>query len=256
MTKLERLQSFSLADHGDRHEHERWPLVRDRFPKYQEFWQLYIVPLTNRTSPGSRDSSWIRLHPDVPTEWEKLAVCHYSVFYYLSRAVQRRVELFGANAGTPTHPEDVIYLLRTCCENVKYFYDALRVVAKNAVDYLPRHIPTDFPFREINEYRNLLLHNPVLGRGELQGETLLPKLPEDLKHVDAWVSKFRYSWRAVERLDADGFVLARSLLQVYEDGLAQYLNDMWTKLISDLEHLKLHDEFPQFLKLPDSSVEV
>jgi len=55
-------------------------------------------------------------------------------------------------------------------------------------------------------------------------------------------------------LDAKNLASARSLLQGYEDGLAEYLNDMWARLISDLESRNLHDEFPQFLKLPDAAV--
>src|SRR5450631_2769565 len=111
VTAFEMLDKFNLRDHGDRHEQEGWKLVQDRFPNYELFWRLYVVPLTNRTSDGTRDSSWIRLRSDVPAEWEKLAVCHYSVFYYLARAAQRKIELFGGNADAPTHPEDVIYLL-------------------------------------------------------------------------------------------------------------------------------------------------
>jgi len=250
---LETLTQFNLTDHGDRHERERWPLLLDRFPKYEEFWQLFIVPLTNRTCAEPLDSSWIRLRPDVPAEWEKLAVCHYSVFYYLSRAAKRRIECFGENANGPAHPEDVIYLLQTCCENVGDFHDALRAIANDAVSYLPLQRPKDFPFREINAYRNLLLHNPVLGRGELDGETLLPRLPEDLKEIDSWASKFTFSWRAVEQLDAQDLISARELLLGFEDGLAKYLNDEWTKLISDLRSRNLHGRFQQILKLPQSS---
>jgi hypothetical protein len=213
-----------------------------------------IVPLTNRTSAGPVDSSWIRLRPDVPAEWEKLAVCHYSVFYYLSRAAQRRIKCFGENTNEPTHPEDVIYLLQTCCENVRYFYEALRAIANDAVSYLPLQGPKDFPFREINAYRNLLLHNPVLGRGELDGETLLPKLPGDLKQVDHWASEFTFSWRAVEQLDAQDLISARTLVREFEEGLAEYLNNEWTKLIGDLRDRSLHGKFQQFLKLPESSV--
>jgi hypothetical protein len=252
---FEKLKGFNLIDHGDRHEHERWELVRDRFPNYEDFWRLYIVPLTNRTSAQAQDPSWIRLRSDVPAEWEKLAICHYSIFYYLSRAVQRRIECFSGNADRPTHPEDVIYLLQTCCENVGYFYKALRAVATGAVSYLPRDGPKDFPFREINAYRNLLLHNPVLGRGESNRETLLPSLPKDLKHVDSWARKFAFSWRTVERLGMKDLVSARSLLQELEDGLAKYLNDTWAKLISSLRDRNFHDRL-QFLKLPESTGEV
>lgn len=250
LTSSEALDKFNLSEHGDRHEQEGWRLLADQFPNYELFWRRFVVPLTNRTGDGPRDSSWIRLRSNVPAEWEKLAVCHYSVFYHLARAVQRRIELFAEKECAPTHPEDVIYLLQTCCENVSDFYDALRSLANNAVSYLPRQSPKEFPFREINAYRNLLLHNPVLGRGELHGETLLPKLPEDLRYIDSWASNLKFSWTAVERLPKEDFISARTLLQELENGLARYLNGTWAKLISDLGD-RLPVKF-QFLKVSNS----
>lgn len=174
---------FNLEDHGDRHEHELWRLVRDRFGNYEVFWRLYVVPLTNRVlgpaATGGR--SWIRVRRDIPSEWQKLALCHYSVFFRLSRAVELRLEQAQVPPDKPTHPEEVIALLQACCENVKDFYDAVRDIAGGAVQYLPRRLPRDFTivFRKIDAYRNLLIHNPVLGRGEQHGETLWPKLPEN-----------------------------------------------------------------------------
>lgn len=255
MIAIESLDRFNLTDHGDRHEHQLWELVRDRFPNYEVFWRYYVVPLTNRTGVGIQDSSWIRMRSDVPPDWEKVAICHYSVFYYLSRAAQRRIELFDRNADAPTHPEDVVYLLQTCCENVHYFYNALRAVAKNAVDYLPRQCPTEFPFRSINAYRNLLLHNPVLGRGESDRETLLPKIPDNPKLVNSWVSRFKFSWTAVERLDAEHLVSAHYLVQSLEDGLAEYLDRTWAKVITDLGGMNLHSKF-RFLRVPPSTPNV
>lgn len=258
MASLEKLDRFNLKDHGDRHERRRWPLVRDRFANYEVFWRLYVVPLTNRVcGPATElgDTSWIRVRGDVSQEWEKLAVSHYSVFYHLSRAAERRVEQAGVKPGEPTHPEDVVYLLQTCCENAKDFYDAVRAIGGDAVNYLPHQPLNNFPvlFRKIDTYRNLLIHNPVLGRGEKHGETLLPKLPEDPKRFTDWKNGFRFSWRAVEALGTESLEPAGALLQTLEDDLARYLDDMWARLIVDLGSRNLHDRFKDFLKLPDST---
>jgi hypothetical protein len=37
MTASEKLEQFNLENHGDRHEHERWRLVQDRFGNYEVF---------------------------------------------------------------------------------------------------------------------------------------------------------------------------------------------------------------------------
>lgn len=258
MALLEKLDKFNLEDHGDRHERRRWPLVRDRFANYQVFWRLYVVPLTNRACGPATElerASWTRLRGDVPEEWEKLAVCHYSVFFHLSRAAERRIEQASVKPGEPTHPEDVIYLLQTCCENVKDFYDAVRAISVDGVNYLRRQLLNDppFVFSKIAAYRNLLIHNPVLGRGEKHGETLLPKLPEDPKCFNDWNNRFKFSWRAVEAIGAEDLDPAVGLLQILEDDLARYLDGAWAQLIVDLGSRNLHDKFNWLLKLPDSS---
>lgn len=260
MTAGEKFDKFNLDDHGDRHEHERWPLIRDRFGNYEVFWRLYVVPLTQRVVAPAvvGDRSWIRVRRDPPSEWQKLAVCHYSVFYRLSRAVELRLEQAKTAPDKPTHPEEVVSLLQTCCENVKDFYDAVRDIGGDTVRYLPRRLPNDFPpvFRKIDAYRNLLIHNPVLGRGERHGETLWPKLPEDPNSWAAWKKKFRFSWSAVEELGPESLVPARALLQTLEDELAVCLDETWGQILVSLASRNPHDRFKDFLRLPDSNEQI
>ena len=256
MTANEKLEQFNLEDHGDRHEHERWRLIRDRFGNYEVFWRLYVVPLTNRVlSPAALDRSWIRVRRDIPLEWQKLALCHYSVFYRLSRAAELRLEQAQIPSDKPTHPEEVVALLQTCCENVKDFYDAVRNIAGGTVQYLPRRLPNDFPiiFRKIDAYRNLLIHNPVLGRGERHGETLWPRLPEEPRCWADWQSKFRFSWTAVEDLTPEDLVPARALLKNLEDEIAASLNETWERIIASLATRNPHDRFKDFLRVPESA---
>jgi len=257
MTANEKLERFNLKDHGDRHENERWGLIRDRFDNYEVFWRLYVVPLTNRVlGPADVDNrSWIRIRRDIPSKWQKLALCHYSVFNRLSRAVELRLEQARTPPDKPTHPEEVIALLQTCCENVKDFYDAVRDIAGGTVQHLPRRLLNDFPlvFRKIDVYRNLLIHNPVLGRGERDGETLWPKLPEQPKFWAAWQNKFRFSWTAVEDLAPEDLVPVRTLLQTLEDELAASLNETWGRILTSLASRDPHETFKDFLRVPESN---
>jgi hypothetical protein len=256
MTAREILDTFNLEDHGDRHERERWRLVRDRFGNYEVFWRLYVVPLTNRVlgpAPGG-ERSWIRVRRDIPSEWQKLVHCHYSVFYRLSRAVEVRLEQEQTAPDKPTHPEEVISLLQTCCENVEDFYDAVRKIGGDTVQYLPVRLPKDFPrvFQEIDVYRNLLIHNPVLGRGETDGETLWPKLPDDPNSWEAWKNKFQFSWSAVEDLTLEEMVPARALLENLENELAASLNETWGRILLGLASRNPYDRFRTFLRVPES----
>lgn len=256
MIASEKLDTFNLEDHGDRHERERWRLVRDRFDNYEVFWRLYVVPLTNRVlgPAAGGERSWIRLRRDIPSEWQKLALCHYSVFCRLSRAVELRLEQAHSAPDKATHPEEVISVLQTCCENVKDFFDAVRDIGGGTVQDLPR-MPDDFPlvFQKIDVYRNSLIHNPVLGRGERDGQTLWPKLPEDPKLWVDWKNRFRFSWSAVEDLAQETLVPARTLLQTLEDELAVCLNDTWEQIIANLSRRNPHDRFKDFLRVPETA---
>jgi hypothetical protein len=126
MTASERLDKFNLDDHGDRHERERWRLIRDRFPNHEIFWRLYVVPLTNRVlgPAADPDRSWIRIRRDIPAQWQKLALCHYSVFYRLSRAAELRLEqagsghIFSQRASTTTKKNSSRRLLRKATESL------------------------------------------------------------------------------------------------------------------------------------------
>ncbi|MGB8061806.1 MAG: hypothetical protein WCF26_07915 [Candidatus Sulfotelmatobacter sp.] len=146
-------------------------------------------------------------------------------------------------------------MLQTCCENVEDFYDAVRHVSGDAVQFLPRRLPNDFPlvFRKIDTYRNRLIHNPVLGRGERHGETLWPKLPEDPNSWEAWKNKFPFSWSAVEDLDPEDLMSARALLESLENELAAALNETWGRILASLASRNPYEKFRSFLRAPDSN---
>jgi hypothetical protein len=131
----------------------------------------------------------------------------------------------------------------------------VRNIGGDAVRFLPRRLPHDFPlvFRKIDVYRNLLIHNPMLGRGERQGETLWPKLPEQPKSWADWQNQFRFSWSAVEDLDPESLVAARELLQTLEGELAAYLNDTWERIIASLASRNPQGRFKDILRVPESN---
>jgi hypothetical protein len=257
MTAIEKLDQFNLDDHGDRHERERWRLVRDRFGNYEIFWRLYVVPLTNRVlgPAAAGDRSWIRVRRDIPLEWQKLALCHYSVFYRLSRAVELRLEQAETAPDKPTYPEEIISVLQTCCENVEDFYDAVRAIGGDKVHHLSSGLPKGFPlvFQKIDVHRNLLIHNPVLGRGERHAETLWPKLPEDPNSWEAWKNKFEFSWSAIEDLALEEMVSARALLENLENELSASLNETWGRILASLASRDPYDTFRTFLRVPESN---
>jgi predicted transcriptional regulator len=250
------LEKFNLDDHGDHHENQRWSVVKTRFPNYEIFWRRFIVPLTNRIDPAisQGDVRWIRLRPIVPEQFEKLAVCHYSIFYYLSRAAQRRTQV---SQDQPAFVDDVVYLYETCLENVHHFFGALRDLATDfnvQVDYLPKQHPHNYPrvAWDIYAYRNVLLHNPVLGRRVSDVGTWLPKIPARIKTSQQacdHLAQFRFSWKKVEKLPQHDFIAADTLLQSFEEGVSNYVNDTWGKLLMDLQTMRSQEKFIRILGL-------
>jgi hypothetical protein len=148
MDGLDRLDLFRLVAHGDRHEREFWPLLSNRFPSYELLWRRLIVPLTCRIDPkmAASPEQWIRLRPGIPDGYERTSMAHYSVFYFLGRAVKRCAE----EKTVLEYPEDVLFLLDSVGDNLALFLQAMNRLGADcgskvfnaSVDQFPRgHSP-------------------------------------------------------------------------------------------------------------------
>jgi hypothetical protein len=216
MALFDNLEKFDLRAHGDGREREWWFLLEGSFPAYQAFWQRHVVLLTNRIDSSIQfgDERWSRLRADIPLGFEKMAMHHYSIFYFLARATERL-----RATDVAFYAEDVFYLLDTCGDNLARFREKVRQI----VDYLsgPRPFWAKEPkhecpaIREIAEYRNAMLHNAVLGRAVGKGREYLPVLSR-LPEVED-------SWRQTEKLSESDWVDARLLLEKLQRDLCGYL---------------------------------
>lgn len=119
--------AFQLALHGDRVEQAAWPLfVRDRFPEYEVFWQLFVVPLTNRVTDANDVS--FRAQPELDQEgrpaWHvAVAQLHYTTLLHLLRAWeirQRRVAFIEAIARLSAATDTAFELLGRCLNGKEY----------------------------------------------------------------------------------------------------------------------------------------
>jgi hypothetical protein len=236
--EFKNLDTFRLIEHGDAREQEWWPLLAEPFPDYEIFWRRYIVPFTNRVNGSMPPQShiWRRVRPGIPRQWERLAVSHYSVFYFAGRAFAKLRETGRL------YPEDVVYLLETCGENASHFFDAVRDILGD-FDLkvgLPQQYPRDFPetFQSISAYRNAMLHNPVLGRTERHGSEYLP-----VRAALQKVQKREFLWSAVEELDDSEFTEVRNLFTGYARKAVQYLNSRWEQIIALLDSKRNTEKF-------------
>jgi hypothetical protein len=165
MGELDSLDLFDLGTHGDRHEQEFWPLLSKRFPSYEILWRRLIVPLTFRVDQSvvaEGPKKWIRFRPGIPDKYERMAMAHYSVFYFLGRAAKRLSDVASLE-----YPEDVLFLLDSVGDNFNWFLRAMNDIGKDCgVQVFDAGRITQFPkgfepFPEISAYRDVLLHKKV-----------------------------------------------------------------------------------------------
>jgi len=248
MDGLERLDQFDLGKHGDRHEREFWPLLSSRFPSYESLWRQLIVPLTQRIDPkgaGSPDT-WIRPRPGIPEKYETVSMAHYSVFYFLGRAVKR----FKQEETALEYPEDVFFLLDSVGDNFKHFRRAMndlgadcgRPVFKAPLDQVP-------PFKEISDYRDTFLHNTVIGLGVEGGKTYIPKWNPE-KAVSP-LERAKRSWSAAEQLSRGDLVSTSDLLERLIQDVCRTLEGSWQQALAAVRSQPFQQKMMKITRLAD-----
>jgi hypothetical protein len=224
---------FHLGAHGDRHEQEFWPFLSDRFPSYEVLWRRLIVPLTRRIDlegAGSANES-IRLRPGVSLAYERASMCHYSVFYFLGRAVQR----FSDGEVALEHPEDVLFLLDSVGDNFKHFLRAMNDLGADSgrkpfpasIDQFPRGFE---PFPEISDYRDTFLHNAVIARGVGDGNVYVPKWHREKARSP--LKRVERSWRAAQELRHEDLTSTEELLERLINEACHTLEWHWQQAIA------------------------
>ena len=228
------LSHFELSKHGDTHEREYWRHLSSRFPTYELLWRQFVVPLTYRVVPAVsiRDRVWIRLRADVKPMDERIAMAHYSVFYFTGRAFHRLRE---HEEDSLKYPEDIFFLLVSAQENLKRFLKDVNELAKdqdrafltNEFNRFPKGVA---PFEEIEAYRNAILHNAVLGRASDVTKTFLPRWTPGSDQ--SALNRAEKSWRKAEQLGSDDLIETRVLFDQLFEQLFLKLEEYWQKALS------------------------
>jgi len=242
------LEQFSLKIHGDGTEQNSFELIQADFPAYEVFWRRYVVPLTNRISPDVEitNPNWIRLRSEVNGRLEWMTMCHYSIFHHLVRAKRLMVGL-----DLMSYPEDVFVFLDACRENVQFFFKIMEQIFKDfglAGPSFPKQ-PSFFCVKEdhkkamserggfvrAKEYRNVMIHNPILVRA-------IDKENKQLPHWDA-LDTIKNSWRAAEKLTADKWISCDDLFEGLWSGISRFLQSEWQIVIDALEELRYKPQY-------------
>lgn len=177
------MPNFTLADDGDAHEQEAWPLfVRDEFPQYEEFWQVFVVGLTGRVI----DPREIRfLSDDDITErgceprHVVVAQLHYTtllhllrVFHLRKRRVHDRDSFFEAMVRLDAATDTACELLGRCildrCASEAWDEVVGQQIRQKWLDY---DEDGRNRLKTLSGYRNALLHGRIRPEYEVTFET-------------------------------------------------------------------------------------
>jgi hypothetical protein len=238
--------------YGDRHDREFWPLLSNRFPSYEVFGRLLIVPLTNRIDQKVvyDPDKWIRFRPNIPERYEQTAMFHYSVFYFLGRAVNR---LVSERKMAAEYPEDVLFLLDSVGDNFKQFRRAMDDLGSDCgckVFGASVNSKEPDPFTEISDYRDTFLHNAVIGRGIAVEQTYIPKWNAD-RSSSSPLEQAKKSWRTMERLSPDDLVRTNDLLERLIDDVCSTLETAWVRAIDVVKRPTFDQKMKKILGLSD-----
>jgi hypothetical protein len=239
------LEQFRLAQHGDRSERELWPWVAATFPNYERFWRCYVVPLTRRIEPAVQhsltlpvNSHIIRLRPQAK-RFEKLAMSHYSTFFYFGHATR----ILKTTADYELLANMVFFFLDTSIDNLEEFLkETERFLADCGTKIRfgqPRN--DNESIQKIGKYRDTLAHNPVIGRAFDQG---LEKLP-----INSVLEKVKNSWMEAEKLQPPEMAESKQLIEELRIGFGSYLNDTWADLLEQVDRKR--NKYLELISLPE-----
>ena len=235
---FENLEKYSLYLHGDGYERRWWDLLSNDFPEYEIFWRAILVPLTNRVDQTIliSDQRWIGFRLGIPEQLQRLAMTHYSVFYYIARATE------CMNRPEGVFVEDVLFLLDSCADNVKAFFGVAKQILGDfncKRNFLPRQFPPSDDnaktFSHISHYRDIVLHNPVLGRIVRDGVENLPKERQLEGVKDSWAK----AWRLAEAK----LIKKQELLSRLRSGLIAYIRVKLATLTAEMAQVRNTEKF-------------
>ncbi|MGA2883058.1 MAG: hypothetical protein ABSG13_29270 [Bryobacteraceae bacterium] len=96
-----------------------------------------------------------------------------------------------------------------------------------SVDQFPKGFE---PFKEISDYRDNFLHNPVIARGIGEGKTYIPRWKPD--KYSSPLEQVKESWRAAEQLSPDDLISTTDLLQRLIYDACATLEKSWQRAIA------------------------
>ncbi len=98
--KLEQtVSALHFANDGDPHEREYWPVLKERFPNCERFWQRLVVPMTTRIEHALGEPGRDRRREDIAEDAWTVSYLNYSLFLHMTAAYDHLPVPFNSSFG-------------------------------------------------------------------------------------------------------------------------------------------------------------
>jgi hypothetical protein len=117
------LSQATFHTHGDNLEQQYGGFLSEHFPRCEEFWNVFVVPLTKRIeNSAGRLGTDIHFRNDMDVQLTYIACAHYSMFVHLAYAHQHYSLLHSDNP-LPSSLEDIYTHLVSTCDLAETFIE-------------------------------------------------------------------------------------------------------------------------------------
>jgi hypothetical protein len=77
-----------FATDGDHSERQYWPILKERFPNCERFWQHFVTPMTKRVENPPEPGDRIRRREGIAEEVWDIGYLNYSLFLHFAAAYE------------------------------------------------------------------------------------------------------------------------------------------------------------------------
>ncbi|HPR58596.1 MAG TPA: hypothetical protein PK915_09530 [Bacteroidales bacterium] len=196
--------TYQIVADGDSVEKYYWPIfLEDRFPSYEKYWQLRIVPLTNRPKNINFKSDSELQKLGFNDEDICLAQLHYTIFRHMARSFEickhlesKEHDLFYSDYLSEgfyhiVAAQDVAFEFLQRLKKTS-FYDPWASKKKESLSNKEASFEArrtwikenHEPLNEIRQYRNNITHGRIIPKMIQNSKIYMPRIGYESKYLD------------------------------------------------------------------------
>lgn len=239
------MMTYRIVTDGDSVEKYYWPIfLENRFPSYEKYWQLRIVPLTNRPKNINFKSDSELQKLGFNDEDICLAQLHYTFFRHMARSFDicrclesKEHDLFDSDYLSEgffhiVAAQDVAFEFLQRLKKPG-FYDPWAAKKKESTNKTEASMEArnawkkenHEPLNDIRQYRNHLTHGRIIPKMIQNSKIYMPRIGYESKYID---------WRASNNHGADfsDFEAINVILNIAWEKTISYFENEWNLILN------------------------